>query len=78
MPHLHVKKFKSISFPTQYNEIEFEFLATNIKHQEERLIATRFEGKSFFLLIKESENKVLIKSDKLTRPSPNYLINMLF
>ena len=74
MPHLHVKEFQKLSFPTNENEISFDFLATNHKHPDEKLIATRYEGKSFFLLVKENNNKVLIKSDKITRPSPNYLI----
>ncbi len=74
MPHLHVKEFKQLSFPTSEDEISFDFLATNHKHPDEKLIATSYEGKSFFLLVKENDNKILIKSDKITRPSPNYLI----
>lgn len=74
MPHLHVKQFKKASFPCDEGEIHFDFLATNDKHPEEKLIATRYEGKSFFLLVKEADDKILIKSDKITRPSPNYLV----
>ena len=73
MPHLHVKSFKEADFPLSEGEISFDFIATNYKHTEEKLIATKYEGKSFFLLVKESD-KVLIKSDKITRPSPNYLV----
>jgi tRNA (guanine-N7-)-methyltransferase len=74
MPHLHVKQFQKASFPCDEGEIHFDFIATNHNHPEEKLIATRYEGKSFFLLVKEAEDKVLIKSDKITRPSPNYLV----
>lgn len=74
MPHLHVKEFKKTSFPLSEGEIAFDFIATNREHREEKLIATRYEGKSFFLLSKDHDNKVLIKSDKITRPSPNYLV----
>ncbi len=73
MPHLHVKEFKQLSLPAKYEDIEFEFIATNTKHKEEKLIATKYEDKSFFILVKDGE-KTLIKSDKITRPSPNYLI----
>ncbi|MEA3521565.1 MAG: tRNA (guanosine(46)-N7)-methyltransferase TrmB [Campylobacterota bacterium] len=74
MPHLHVKAFKKAEFPTVYNEVSFDFIAINYKHPDEKLIASSYEGKSFFLLVKENSNKTLIKSDKITRPSPNYLI----
>jgi tRNA (guanine-N7-)-methyltransferase len=74
MPHLHVKAFKKLSLPAKHEDIEFEFIATNVKHTQEKLIATKYEGKSFFLLVKDSDSKTLIKSDKITRVSPNYLI----
>ncbi len=74
MPHLHVKAFNRLKLPDRDGEIEFEFIATNLKHNDEKLIAVKYERKSFFLLVKETKDKTLIKSDKITRPSPNYLI----
>jgi tRNA (guanine-N7-)-methyltransferase len=74
MPHLHVKEFVAAPLPATQDDIRFDFIATNILHDDEKLIATEYEGKQFFLLAKESETKTLLKSDKLTRPSPNYLV----
>ena len=74
MPHLHVKSFKEAAFPTDEGEVSFDFIAVNHKHPTEKLIAVRYEKKSFFLLVKGGDEKILIKSDKITRPSPNYLI----
>lgn len=74
MPHLHLESFNPLSFPAKCGEVEFDFLATNRERAEESLIATRYKGRSFFLLHKKTEAKELLKSEKVTRPSPNFLV----
>jgi tRNA (guanine-N7-)-methyltransferase len=74
MPHLHLESFNPLTFPAKCGEVEFDFIATNREREEESLIATRFKERSFFLLHKKTESKELLKSDKITRPSPNFLV----
>lgn len=69
MPHLHIEKFKEIDFPQTKNGVDFNFIATNANHKDERLISVSVEGEDFFLLVKEEENRNLLKTDKLTRPA---------
>ncbi|MCK4875129.1 MAG: tRNA (guanosine(46)-N7)-methyltransferase TrmB, partial [Sulfurimonas sp.] len=69
MPHLHISEFKEIEFPSQEDEVSFNFIAENINHNEERLISVTVEGNDFFLLVKEEDNRSLLKTDKLTRPA---------
>lgn len=74
MPHLHIESFKTISYPAQCGDVEFLFQADYRDQNKGSLIATRYKGKEFFLVHKNGENKTLLKSDKITRPTPNYLI----
>lgn len=74
MPHLHLESFKTPAFPAVCKDVEFDFIACNVGHNDEDLIATRYKGRSFFLVHKKSENKELLKSDKITRPSPNFIL----
>ena len=69
MPHLHIKKFKKLKFPHANNDVNFNFIATNVNHDDEKLISTTIEGEDFFLLVREDKDKNLLKTDKLTRPS---------
>lgn len=74
MPHLHIESFKSIPLPAQCGEVEFLFQADYGDRDGGALIATRYKNREFFLVHKKSESKELLKSDKVTRPSPNFLI----
>jgi len=69
MPHLHIESFKQIEYPQIYNEVSFNFIALNAKSSAEKLISVSVEGEEFFLLLKEDEGRVLLKTDKLTRPA---------
>jgi tRNA (guanine-N7-)-methyltransferase len=69
MPHLHIKEFKEINFPQSHNEVSFNFMAKNAKHNNETLISVSVDEDDFFLLVKEEDNKHLLKTDKLTRPA---------
>lgn len=75
MPHLHIKEFKELSFPSSFEGVEFNFIAKNANEYNEELISTTFEGDDFFLLLKEEESKTLLKSEKITRPSATYAIH---
>lgn len=71
MPHLHIESFKPLSLPTRCGDVEFLFQAD---YKEGALIATRYKGREFFLVHKKGETKELLKSDKITRPSPNFIL----
>jgi len=75
MPHLHIEKFKQIEFPSRYDEVEFNFIASNIQNTKEQLISVSVENEEFFLLVKEDEGRNLLKTDKLTRPASIYNVH---
>ena len=75
MPHLHIKEFKEIKFPSQEDGVSFNFIADNSNHKEERLISVSVEDDEFFLLLKDEDGKSLLKSDKLTRPASIYNVH---
>lgn len=74
MPHLHLESFHPIALPAIQGDVAFDFIATSRGEGKESLIATRFREREFFILHKKSGGKDLLKSDKITRPSPNFLV----
>ncbi len=75
MPHLHIEEFKEIEFPCSTDEVNFNFIASNSNHEDEKLISVTVENEDFFLLVKVEENRSLLKSDKLTRPASIYSVH---
>ncbi len=75
MPHLHIEKFKEISYPASHNHVTFNFCASNANAVNEKLISVSVEGEDFFLLVKEEDNRSLLKTDKLTRPASIYNVH---
>ncbi len=75
MPHLHIKKFKKLEFPHSNGDVNFNFIASNANRDDEKLISTTIEDEDFFLLVREDEDKKLLKTDKLTRPSSTQKIH---
>ena len=75
MPHLHIKEFKEVALPAVQDGVAFNFIAQNVNHMDEKLISTTVEGEDFFLLVKEEENRSLLKTDKLTRPASIYNVH---
>jgi tRNA (guanine-N7-)-methyltransferase len=75
MPHLHIEKFNEVAFPQVHDEVSFNFMATNANHEDEKLISVSVEDEDFFLLVKEEENRNLLKTDKLTRPASIYNVH---
>jgi len=75
MPHLHLEKFTEIEFPQKQDGVDFNFIATNANHSDERLISVKIEQDEFFLIVKHENEKTLLKSDKLTRPASIYNVH---
>ena len=75
MPHLHIKEFKTISLPSEKDGVVFRFMASNVMHKDEKMIAVNYEGEDFFLLVKEDTDRTLLKTDKLTRPASIYNVH---
>ena len=57
------------------SNILFNFTAQNVKHNDEKLIATNVDGDDFFLLVVDEENKKMLKTDKLTRPASIFSVH---
>jgi tRNA (guanine-N7-)-methyltransferase len=75
MPHLHIQEFKNITYPSVEGEVKFDFIANNVHHKDEKLIATNVEGEDFFLVLKEEKGRTLLKTDKLTSPASTYNVH---
>lgn len=75
MPHLHIQEFKEISYPQTIDGVDFNYIVENINHKSEMLISVKVEEDDFFLLVKQDNNKNLLKSDKLTRPASIYNVH---
>jgi len=73
MPHLNLESFNPLTFPARCGEVEFLFQADYKNPEEGALIATRYKGREFFLVYKNGTKK-LLKGDKVTRPSPNFIL----
>ena len=74
MPHIHIKSFTPVPLPATQGNATFHFMANNVIHTDEHLIATTLEEKEFFLLVKDTPDNVLLKSEKISRPSPTYIV----
>jgi tRNA (guanine-N7-)-methyltransferase len=75
MPHLHINKFKKLEFPSKVDSLSFNFIANNINYKGETLISTTMDGDDFFLLVNEQDDRVLLKTDKLTRPASTHSVH---
>jgi len=75
MPHLHIKSFKELDFPSTEDGVCFNFVADNANNHDEKLISTSYEGEDFFLLVKQEDGRSLLKTDKLTRPASIYNVH---
>ncbi len=75
MPHLHLESFTEIEFPATQDGVDFNFIAANANHNEEVLISVKVEQDEFFLIVKQENDKILLKSDKLTRPASIYNVH---
>ncbi len=74
MPHIQIQNFNEVDFPFSHEGIDFDFIATNVNYPDDKLICAKSEEKTFFLQLKKGRDKWLLKSDKVTRVSPNFHI----
>ena len=74
MPHIAVKDFKEFDTPRQVGEFDFLWFAKPLKKAKNTLVAVKRGNESFLLEIHKKGEKYIIKSDKLTRPSPHILV----
>lgn len=77
MPHIFTNDFnlKDLNSEFKDDEVEFSLFGKSIRNNTNSIVLTNFREKEFFLEIKKRNNKVLIKSEKTTRPSPNYAVH---
>lgn len=66
MPNFRVKKLKNLTLPFEKNGVKFLKLA---KGRVVDLLLTEVFGEKFFITIKPSGDKFIIKSEKITRPA---------
>ncbi len=66
MPNAHIKKSAWLDFPCEYGEFTYKFVA---KSNYDSLVMVETKKESFFLQIVEKDDRVLLKSDKITRPT---------
>ena len=71
MPHIQIQDFNEVSFPFSHQGIDFDFIASNVNYPQEKLICVKSEDKTFLLKVKKGQENWLLKSDKVTRVSPN-------
>ncbi|WP_457592471.1 tRNA (guanosine(46)-N7)-methyltransferase TrmB [Hydrogenimonas sp.] len=74
MPHIRIESFKEPALPFEEGGVKFEWYAKNLEHENEGLIGVETEGVPFLLQVKPKAESVLIKGEKITRPSPNTLL----
>lgn len=74
MPHIQIQEFKEVAFPFSHQGIDFDFIASNVNYPDEKLICAKSEEKTFLLQVKKGQENWLLKSDKVTRVSPNFHI----
>lgn len=75
MPHLHISSFTPTTFPLEVEGFSYNFLAKNAHHDDEMLIATSKDNRDFFLLVKQSSDTTLLKSDKIARPAERHILH---
>ena len=77
MPHIYVKNFDISTFndEVEFDETKFKLLGDSLRSSKNSIIFTQFRDKKFFLEIKRRGEKILIKSDKSSRPSPNFPVH---
>ena len=74
MPHVVVRSYRKFDTPQKSGDFLFEWFAEPLKHTKESLVALRYKERPFLLRIKPKEDRFVIKSDKITRISPTFLV----
>jgi tRNA (guanine-N7-)-methyltransferase len=74
MPHIRIDRFRRPSFPLRRGDTTFLWYAENLEHPGEGLLGVDVSGVPFLLQVKPKGDDVLVKAEKISRPSPNTLI----
>ncbi len=74
MPHIKIESFDESILPFEAEGVGFEWFARNLEHPEEGLIGIECDGVPFLLNLKPKGEALLLKGEKITRPSPSTLL----
>ena len=74
MPHIRIDTFSCAEIPFEREGVRFAWYAKNLEHRGEGLLGVEVSGVPFLLQVKPKGDSVLIKAEKISRPSPNALI----
>jgi tRNA (guanine-N7-)-methyltransferase len=77
LPHIYVKDFNKSDFKNgaEFGDVRFHHFGKSLKSDKNSILFVEFRDKRFFLELKERDERVLIKSEKSNRPSPNYPVH---
>lgn len=67
MPNFQTKQITPLTLPYSQDGVEFLYKGTSVRDEE--LIFTRYKNEEFFLKQLQREDDILIKGDKLAKPS---------
>jgi len=74
MPHIVAKSYKEFKTTVKKEKIEFLWFAKPLINAKDILVGIKYEEIPFLLTIKEKDNEYIIKSDKVTRISPTFVV----
>ncbi|NPA30288.1 MAG: tRNA (guanosine(46)-N7)-methyltransferase TrmB [Epsilonproteobacteria bacterium] len=74
MPHIRIDSLEGLSLPCTMDDIAFHWQADNVDFPGESLLSCSVRGTPFFLQVKPKGEDLLVKAEKITRPSPNTLV----
>lgn len=66
MPNAHIKKSNWLEFPYQNEDFYYKFKAVS---KYDTLVMVESKDSNFFLQVIDKDDEILLKSDKITRPS---------
>jgi len=77
LPHIYVKKFdiQTSADEVKFNDVQFRFIGKSLRSEKNYTIFVEYQKKEFFLEIKKRGDRFLVKSEKSSRPSPNYPVH---
>ena len=74
MPHIRIESFKEPALPYEAKGVRFEWFAKSLEHAGEGFFGVVSDGVPFLLHLKPKGENLLIKGEKISRPSPNTLL----
>ena len=75
MPHIRVESFNFYEkFPLKKGDVSFLWYAKNMEYHDDGLLGVEVNKIPFLLQVKPKNRELLLKAEKISRPSPNTLI----